>query len=278
MIGNRIKQHFFIALITVTYFLISTNFVSAAVYDASGQWYLSISNGWTDGGVDCPLEEDKTITATITQNGDEVALVLHDAEAEGDITLNGSVNDSHYNLSAFWVELDGNEVTIIGTFTLSSSTSGTGQVKISIFDPGANTTCEKGMDITLGKQGESNGGGYNAALELWVKAVLEVPGNPITLVWKEVGSDTTPSGDKVVSGYFYADPNDFAYGSIYNPEIFVKIYIASNGWCNIAFNHVTVDDVTIYSAHNYDGAADKKGNVTLNSRLEEHQYDGVSLQ
>ena len=121
-------------------------------------------------------------------------------------------------------------------------------------------------------------GGYNVTSELWTKAVLQVPGNPVTLVWKEVGSDTTPSGDKVVSGYFYADPNDFAYGSIYNPEIFVKIYIAKNGWCNMAFNHVTVDDVMVYSAHNYDGAADKTGSVTLNSRLDEHQYDGVSLQ
>ena len=48
----------------------------------------------------------------------------------------------------------------------------------------------------------------------------------------------------MVSGYFYADPADFAYGSVYNPEVFVKIYIDPNGWANIAFNHVTVDDVS----------------------------------
>lgn len=53
--------------------------------------------------------------------------------------------------------------------------------------------------------------------ELWTKAVLQVPGNPVTLVWKMVGADITPSGDQVISGYFYADPDDFAYGSVYNP-------------------------------------------------------------
>ena len=96
-------------------------------------------------------------------------------------------------------------------------------------------------------------------------------------MWKEVGSDTTLNGDKVISGYFYADPADFAYGSRYNPEIFVKIYIAGNGWCNILFNHVTVDDVAIYSAHKYSGTADMAGSVTRSSRLEAHQYDGVIL-
>ncbi len=37
---------------------------------------------------------------------------------------------------------------------------------------------------------------------LWAEAILQYSGNPVTLVWKVVGSDTTPSGDRVVSGYF----------------------------------------------------------------------------
>ena len=116
-------------------------------------------------------------------------------------------------------------------------------------------------------------GGYDITTELWAKAILQVTGNPVTLVWEEVGTDTTPSGDTVVSGYFYANPDDFAYGSQYNPEVFVKVYIATNGWCNMAFNHVTVEDVTIYSAHNYAGSADHIGTISLESRLLEHQYD-----
>lgn len=87
-----------------------------------------------------------------------------------------------------------------------------------------------------------------------------------------MGTDTTPSGDHVVSGYFYADPNDFAYGSIYNPEVFVKVYSASSGWTNMAFNHVTVDAVDIYTAYQYSGAVQQSSTITLSSRLAEHQY------
>ena len=118
-------------------------------------------------------------------------------------------------------------------------------------------------------------GGYDLTSGLWAKAVLQVPGYPVTLVWKMVGADITPSGDRVVSGYFYADPNDFAYGSQYNPEVFVKIFTAANGWCNIAFNHVTADDIVVSSAHYYKDTADQVGTLTLNDRLGEHQYNGV---
>ena len=52
-----------------------------------------------------------------------------------------------------------------------------------------------------------------------------------------------------------------------------------NGYlrCSIDLNHVTVDDVTVDSAHQYSGSADMTGSVTLNSRLAEHTYEGVSL-
>ncbi|MBN2418123.1 MAG: hypothetical protein JXL81_01955 [Deltaproteobacteria bacterium] len=122
----------------------------------------------------------------------------------------------------------------------------------------------------------AQGGGYELGYGLWAKAVLKVANNPVTLLWKEVGSDTTPSGDKVIGGYFYADPNDFAYGSEYNAEVFVKVYIATNGWANIAFNHVTVDNVDVYSAHNYTGTHNQSSTISLVGRLAEHSYTGVS--
>ena len=121
------------------------------------------------------------------------------------------------------------------------------------------------------------GGGYTVNSNLWVKAILQPDSGPITLIWKEVGTDTTATGARVVSGYFYADPDAFAYGSPYNPEVFVKIYIASNGWANIACNHVTVDDVSIDSAHQYSGASDQQGTISLTRRLSEHQYEGVTI-
>lgn len=123
-----------------------------------------------------------------------------------------------------------------------------------------------------------SGDGYNATAGLWLKAVLQPASGPINLIWQEVGTDTTPAGATVVSGYFYADPTDFAYGSVYNPEVFVKIYVDPSGWANIAFNHVTVDDVAISSAHEYAGTADQTGTVGLTGRLAEHQYTGVGSQ
>ena len=132
------------------------------------------------------------------------------------------------------------------------------------------------MILSVGSAFAAQDGGYNVTSELWAKAVLKTPSaGDVTLVWREVGTDTTPSGATVVSGYFYADPADFAYGSQYNPELFVKIYIDPSGWCNMAFNHVTVDDVSVYSAHNYSGSANQTGTAKLDSRLVEHTYTGV---
>ena len=120
-------------------------------------------------------------------------------------------------------------------------------------------------------------GGYTIISSLWAKAVLKTATGNFTLIWQATGNDMTPSGDQVVSGYFYADPKDFAYGSQYNPEAFVKVYVASNGWANIAFNHVTVDEIDVLSANNFTGQADQSGVADLNNRLVEHQYTDVSL-
>ena len=275
---SKLKNAGFFILVTVSCSFFLTTSVVAATFDATGDWYLSISNGWTDGGADCPVEVDKTLTARITQSGNNVTVVVLDAEAEGDVIFTGYISGAVYHLSAYWVEDDGNEVTIAGSFTLVSNETGSGKLDIAIFDPTAQTKCNKGMDIGLSKTGIATSGGYFPVSALWTKAVLEVPGSSVTLIWKEVGQDTTPIGDRVISGYFYADPDDFAYGSLYNPEVFVKIYIAASGWCNIAFNHVTVDNVTVYSAHNYSGTPDQTGSATLSNRLVEHQYNGVSLQ
>ena len=96
MIGNNFKLRSVLILFVVSSIFLLANFVSAATYDATGEWFLSVSNGWTDGGVDCPLEEDSTVSGTITQNGNNVTLVIH--LSDSDRTHNGTVNDNNYNL------------------------------------------------------------------------------------------------------------------------------------------------------------------------------------
>ena len=51
------------------------------------------------------------------------------------------------------------------------------------------------------------------------------------------------------------------------------MYIASNGWTNIAFNHVTVDAVNVYSSSDDSGAKDQSETVNLQNRLGEHTYE-----
>ena len=126
------------------------------------------------------------------------------------------------------------------------------------------------LQSTGGSSAASSDAGYTIASDLWGKALLQPDSGPVNLIWKLLGAGTTPSGDTVISGYFFASPDEFAYGSAYNPEVFVKIYIAANGWVNIAFNHVTVDNVDISSMLQHTGKIDQ---ATLNNRLVEHQYN-----
>ena len=131
--------------------------------------------------------------------------------------------------------------------------------------------------VAFAETTQATDGGYILAGDLWIKADFQTPAGPVTLKWREMGTDTTSTGDTVVNGYLYADPSDFAYGSMNNAEAFVKVYIAANGWANIVFNHVTVDPIDVYSAHGYDGSAEQSSTITLETVKTDHSYDGVSV-
>jgi hypothetical protein len=211
MIGNNFKLRSVLILFVVSSIFILANFVSAATYDATGEWYLSISNGWTDGGENCPIEVDETIPVTITQNGDSFTLVFPGVDGG---TLSGSVTDNNYNITT----ISDPEVTVSGEFTLSSSTSGTGQIDASITE--GDITCEKGFDITLTKQGAAPiydgtgewdysttniyvGGGPCGPLDpvIATSTVTQI-GNDVTLVAHDPEGDITFTGS--VSGAIYS--------------------------------------------------------------------------
>lgn len=114
-------------------------------------------------------------------------------------------------------------------------------------------------------------GGYEITSDVWIKAVHNITGvGQITLRWQQGKTDISAAGDKTIWGYFYADPADFVYGSPANPEAFAKIYIATNGWVNIAFNHVSVDPIDVYSSK--DGI-DQSGTISIDTRVAAHPYN-----
>ena len=228
----------------------------------------------------------KMVGADITPSGDQV--VSGYFYADPDDFAYGSLYNPELFVKIYiatngWCNMAFNHVTVdnVSVYSMSGgeSKSSTATLSTRLVEHQYNgVAIDTSLQTTGDTAAASKNEGYALNSGLWAKAVLQPSTGSVNLIWKEVGTDTTPSGDTVVSGYFYASPDDFAYGSLYNPEVFVKVYIASNGWANMAFNHVTVDGVDISTAHNYAGAADQSVTATLESRLVEHQYDGVGLQ
>lgn len=234
-----------------------------ATFDATGTWKWTMS-GWYN---TCPDPENSPGSgiAEVQQTGDSFSLSI-----PGDTgSMTGVVVGANYQASRSESE-GGETVNEVIFFSLSSSTAGTGTL-LGTWSNGQQS-CSWGGNLSLSKD-EASAGFYSVGGNLWIKAVLKPTWtNHVTLKWIRGGEDTSAAGDTTIWGYMYADPNDFPYGSQGNPEAFVKIYLAKNGWKNIAFNHVTVDDVDIFSALNYDGTPDQQGTITLKERVAAHEY------
>lgn len=97
----------------------------------------------------------------------------------------------------------------------------------------------------------------------------------ITGVWKKGGEDTTARGDRVVWGYFYADPDDVSWGSSNNPEVFAKIWYDASGRVDANFFHVSVPDIEVSSTY---GNVPLQGMATTTDRYIRLYYnsDGSS--
>ena len=106
---------------------------------------------------------------------------------------------------------------------------------------------------------------------LWIRAVINtVEKGAIDAVWQKGGEDTTSRGDRVVWGYFYADPNDVSWGSINNPEVFVKVWYDAGGRVDVNFFHVSVPDIEVYSEYN---GVQLQGTTTTNTRYIRQYYN-----
>lgn len=116
-------------------------------------------------------------------------------------------------------------------------------------------------------------GGYIVTDKLWLKAIINTEDKGrIDGVWHKGGEDITARGDRVIWGYFYADPSVMDWGSENNPDLFVKIWFDVSGALFITYFHVSVPEIDVYSDYPYDGQADQQSTATMFRRFVEHDY------
>ncbi len=116
---------------------------------------------------------------------------------------------------------------------------------------------------------------YMATTDLQIMAVINtVEKGPVDAVWQKGGEDTTSRGDRVIWGHFYASPSDVTWGSLNNPDLFVKIWYDVSGRVDVNFFHVSVPDITVYSDYPFDGTVDEQGTTTMSRRYIRQYYEG----
>lgn len=126
-------------------------------------------------------------------------------------------------------------------------------------------------------------GGYKASSDLWIRAVIRtVEKGSVNAVWQKGGEGSTSGGDRVIWGYFYASPDDVSWGSVQNPDLFVKIWFDRSGRVDVNFFHVSVPEIEVYSDYPYNGTPDEQSLATMSKRYIRHYYEsgrsGVSEQ
>ena len=127
-----------------------------------------------------------------------------------------------------------------------------------------------------GYKQESNPTGNDVA-SLKLGAIIKtVEKGNVEAVWKLGGQSTTSRGDVVIWGYFYANLNDVSWGSLNNPEIFVKIFVdAASIVTFVNFFHVSVPNIEVYSDFPRGGDYNLKGTTTVSDRYIRHEYQPV---
>jgi hypothetical protein len=115
--------------------------------------------------------------------------------------------------------------------------------------------------------------GYMTINDLKIGAIIHtVEKGFVDAVWRKGGGDCTTDGNQVIWGHFYADPDDVEWGSLSNPEVFVKIWFDASGRVDVNFFHVSVPDIEVYSDFPSDGTYNQKGTAILNNRYIRHEY------
>ncbi len=130
---------------------ISVSRAAQPTYDATGTWNYVTTNNWVNpGNAGCPADPNEQGTVTINQTGTNVTVIY-----KGD-SYTGTVSGADYAGSVSYPE-DGGITTVEITFTLTSSTAGSGTIVWSWTD--GVESCNGGCDISFSKSGGGGGGG-----------------------------------------------------------------------------------------------------------------------
>jgi hypothetical protein len=110
--------------------------------------------------------------------------------------------------------------------------------------------------------------------DLWISAEINtVDKGMIEAIWKEGGQDVTARGDRVIWGYFYANPADVDWGDPMNPDLFVKIWFDVDRHVYISYLHVSVPEISVFSRFNPHSSWQETLNLKNTTDLD-HRYAG----
>jgi carboxyl-terminal processing protease len=118
-----------------------------------------------------------------------------------------------------------------------------------------------------------NPSGYYIGSGLRLGAIIHtVERSPIDAVWHEGGREMLAGGHKVIWGYFYASPDDVNWGSVNNPDLFVKIWFDAEGRIDVNFFHVSVPNIEVYSDFPDNSFYNRKAMTATEKRYIRHEY------
>ncbi len=118
-----------------------------------------------------------------------------------------------------------------------------------------------------------NPSGYYIGSDLRLGAIIHtLERSPIDAVWQEGGRETVAGGHKVIWGYFYASPDDVNWGSVNNPDLFVKIWFDAEGRIDVNFFHVSVPNIEVYSDFPDSSFYNQKAMTTTGKRYIRQEY------
>lgn len=121
------------------------------------------------------------------------------------------------------------------------------------------------------KEGKPEGTGVMGDLTL-AAIIHTAEKGPIEAIWRLVRQDTTSRGDRVMWGFFYANPDLVSWGSMENPDLFVKIWKDASGRLDANFFHASVPNIEVYSNYSDSGDYEQTGTTTLQNRYIRHEY------